>query len=340
MKQLNHNFLVKIGKNDNPKRLNTAMTIGWVLRLFALLILFYIFYLTGAQAISGKLPEMKPEPGLVNIGLGLLLVGIANTLLVAALVLSSRWRSFKLVILLSLTYFGAVTFVMQIETWYFLSDITVTEELMPYLFIMGLPVAFIFVPLSVWILGKARRQNGANAAKTSEIPLGQWVWKLGLIALAYVLLYWLAGYFIAWQNPELRSFYGSPGAITPFWEHTANTMRSDPGLFLFQVLRAMIWTLCALPVIFGSKLNVWWTALLVALLFSLPQNLGHIMENSLIPGNSVRISHFIETASSTFIFGLVVVWLLHRKHDSLKDLLGIIRKKTGSDPHPKHLTQI
>ena len=293
---------------------------GWVLRLFALLILFYIFYLGGAQTISGKLPDIKPEPGLVPVGIGLLLVGIANTILVAALVFSSKWGGLRLSLLLSLAYFGAVTFVMQIETWYFLSDITVNAELMPFLFIMGLPVAFLFVPLSVWILGKGRGQNSTFSFITIAIPFGQWIWKLSLIAVAYVTLYWLAGYFIAWQNPELRAFYGSPGTITPFWEHTANTLRTEPGLFLFQVLRSMIWTLCAIPVIFGSKLNAWWTALLVALLFSIPQNLGHIMENSLIPGASVRLSHFIETAFSTFIFGLIVVWLFHRKHESLKDL--------------------
>lgn len=301
---------------------------GWSWRFLALLILFYICYLGGAQTISGKLPNIKPEPGLVNIGIGLLLVGIANTLLVTALVLSSRLTGLLLILLLSLAYFGAVTFVMQIETWYFLSDITVNVKLMPYLFIMGLPVAFLFVPLSVWILGKAGKQNSIISVKTTAIPFGQWLWKLSLIAVAYVTLYWLAGYYIAWQNPELRAFYGSPGAITPFWEHTANTLRTDPGLFLFQVFRAMIWTLCALPVIFGSRINAWWTALLVALLFSIPQNLGHIMENSLIPGASVRLSHFVETASSTFIFGLVVVWLLHRKHGSLKDLLGIRRTKS------------
>ena len=296
---------------------------GWILRFFALLILFYVCYMAGAQAVGGKLPDIKPEPGLVPIGTGLLLIGIVNTLIVAGLVLSSRWGGWRLALLLSLAYFGAVTFVMQIETWYFLSDITVNEELMPYLFVMGLPVAFIFVPLSVWILGKGRKPNSTFTFITVSMPIRQWIWKLSLIAIVYVALYWMAGYFIAWQNPVLRAFYGSPGAIAPFWEHTANTLRTDPGLFPFQVLRSMIWTLCALPVIFGSRLNAWWTALLVALFFSIPQNLGHILENVLIPLASVRLSHFIETASSTFIFGLVVVWLLHRKHESFKDLFAV-----------------
>lgn len=140
------------------------------------------------------------------------------------------------------------------------------------------------------------------------------VWKLAAIALAYLILYWNAGYFIAWQNPELRAFYGQPGEATPFLASLANTLRDDPLLFPFQILRAMLWTLCALPVIRGSRVNVWWTAFLVGLLFSVPQNIGHILANPLIPIASVRLSHMIETASSTFLFGVIVVWLLHRGH--------------------------
>jgi len=46
---------------------------------------------------------------------------------------------------------------------------------------------------------------------------------------------------------------------------------------------------------------------------ALPQNIGHILPRPLIAVNSVRISHLIETASSTFIFGLIVTWLLYPK---------------------------
>lgn len=300
--------------------MKTITRFGWIWRFFAMLLLFFVCYIGGAMTINGKLPDIKPEPGLLSVTSGLMLVGIANTLLVIALIRSSRWSGLFLMAILSLSYFGAVTFVMQIETWYFLSNITVNPELMPYLFVMGLPVAFLFIPLSALILGKNRKHNQSFQSETFSIPFTQWIWKLSMIAGSYVILYWLAGYFIAWQNPELREFYGSPGTITPFRDHTSNTLRNDPFLFPFQVLRSMIWTLCALPIIIGSKLNSWKTAILVAVFFSIPQNLGHVMENALIPLASVRLSHFIETASSTFIFGLIVVWLLHRKHSSIKDL--------------------
>jgi hypothetical protein len=67
----------------------------------------------------------------------------------------------------------------------------------------------------------------------------------------------------------------------------------------------------------------WKTALILGLLYAIPVNIGHLMANPLIPSNSVRLTHMVETASSTFIFGLIVVWLLHRAHTSLPDLFGL-----------------
>lgn len=301
------------------------LILTWILRFVALLILFYVFFIGGSLVVSEALPDNVSEPGLVSGNAGLLIIGVTNTLLVIALVLSSRWNGWKLALAMAMAYYGAVTFLMQIETWFFLSNITVGAGLLPRLFIMGLPVAFLYIPLAVWILGKGKGKESGNsgAGFVFTMPARQWVWKLSFIAIAYLVLYWSAGYFIAWQNPELRTFYGSPGDILPFWKHAVHTLNTDPGLFLFQILRAMLWTIVALPLIRGSKLNVWWTAVLVGLLFSLPQNISHILENPLLPLASVRLSHLIETASSTFVFGIIITWLLHREHTSIKDLIGM-----------------
>jgi hypothetical protein len=188
---------------------------------------------------------------------------------------------------------------------------------------MRIPVCFIAIPPSVLILGRWKAPPDMEPNAALVMPVGQWVWKLALIVIAYILLYWCAGYFIAWQNPEVRAFYGSPGPAAPFLTHTLNTLSNDPLLFPFQMLRAILWVLCALPIIRGSKVNAFWTANLVGLMFSLPQNIGHIMANSLLPIASIRLSHLVETASSTFVFGLIVVWLLHRQHKSFKDLFGL-----------------
>ncbi len=280
----------------------------------------------GSMAVAGVMPDIAiSEPGLVPATSGLLIIALADLLVIAALILTSRWGGWKLAVSLALTYYGAVTFLMQIETWYFLSSISVGPQLLPRLFLMGIPTAFLFIPLAVWVLGKGRAIAETLPNPALVMPIQQWIWKLAAIAVVYLVLYWGAGYFIAWQNPELRAFYGQPGEALPFFTHTANTLRHDPMLFPLQILRALLWVLCALPVIRGSRVNPWWTALLVGLLFSVPQNLGHILTNPLLPVASVRLSHMIETASSTFIFGTLVVWLLHREHHSFGDLIGIHR---------------
>jgi len=244
---------------------------------------------------------------------GLLIIALVNVLVIAAPILASRWGGWKLAVSLALAYYGAVTVLPQIETWYFLSSITVDRRLLPRLFLMGLPTAFLFVPLAVWILGKWRVPAEASTDSALAMPIQQWIWKLVALAVVYVVLYWGAGYFIAWQNPELRAFYGHPGEPLPFLTQTATTLRDDPMLFPLQIVRALLWVLCALPVIRGSRLNPWWTALLVGLFFSAPQNVVQILANPLMPVASVRLSHMIETASSTFLFGVLVVWLLHQR---------------------------
>ncbi len=272
------------------------------------------------MAVAGLLPETESEPGLIPGNIGFLIFGLLNTLIIIALILSSRWYGWKLALALAFGYYGAVTFLTQIETWYFMSEVTVTAKLLPWLFIMGLPIAFIYIPLAVLILGKRRSSPAIEPATAVNMPVKHLVLKLVAIAIVYIVLYWGAGYFIAWQNPDLRSFYGSPGAIVPFWEHTMNTLRTDSGLLPFQALRAMLWTLCAIPVIRGSKVSTWWTAILVGLLFTVPQISGLILENPLMPQASVRLSHMIEGLASNFVFGMIIVWLLHREHNSLKDL--------------------
>lgn len=292
----------------------------WFFKLALLLVLFIAFFILGSMAMTALPADAVSEPGPVSEMTGLLIYAITHVAIIVLLILSSRWSGIELSATLSFSYYGAVTVLTQIETWYFLSSLTVTEELLFQLFLMGMPVAFLFIPLAVWIVGDARITS-KNGEYRLNFPLKEWLWKLSLISIIYVVLYWTAGYFIAWQNAELRTFYGSPGEIAPFFEHTLQTIQNDPGLFPFQVLRALLWTLCAIPIIRSSGVSVWWTATLVGLFLSIPQNVGHLLANPLIPDASVRMSHMIETASSTFLFGLIIVWLLHRRHQSLRDLL-------------------
>ena len=245
---------------------------------------------------------------------GLLIACATSVAVIMMMIASSRWHGWKLLLTMSVAFYLVMTLVTQLESWYFLYGITIGNDLMWRLFVQGLPLAFIFIPVAVLVMGRFRHAEGeTGSAKIASMPIVEWLWKLGVIYIAYLVLYYTAGYFIAWQNPDVRAFYGSPGEIQPFFSQMTNIFLNDAWLTPYQLLRTLIWVAGAYLIIRGSRLPLWQTALVVGLALSVPQNIGHILPNPLIPINSVRISHLIETASSTFIFGLIVTWLLYPK---------------------------
>jgi hypothetical protein len=134
-------------------------------------------------------------------------------------------------------------------------------------------------------------------------------------------LYFGFGYYVAWKNPAVLSFYqgADPGS---FFAQMQHVITQTPTLIPFQAMRALLWTAFALPLISMLRHKGWLGALLTGLLVSLPMNIPHIVPNPYMPA-AVRMAHFIETASSTFIFGMLMFWLLHRAHTSFADLFGL-----------------
>src|SRR5215207_1476618 len=108
------------------------------------------------------------------------------------------------------------------------------------------------------VMGRFRPLAGESAAQAMEsVSLKEWLGRLGVIYIAYLVLYYTAGYFIAWQNPEVRAFYGSPGAARPFFQQMLHIFTTDPWLTPYQLLRTLIWVAGAYPIIRGSRLPLW-----------------------------------------------------------------------------------
>jgi hypothetical protein len=125
--------------------------------------------------------------------------------------------------------------------------------------------------------------------------------------IAYLFLYFTFGYFIAWKNEAVRAYYGGsdPGS---FVTHITNLLRAEPLLFLLQVVRALLWTAIAVPVIKMMKGGWWETGLAVAVLFAVMTS-QLLLPNPLMP-DEVRMVHLVETATSNFLFGWLVVLIL------------------------------
>ncbi len=305
--------------------MNIKKVLIWSFKLASLTILYFPIWIIGTLAIGDLQPTTISEPGLVNDTTAMLLLGIINTALIIGMILSSRWNGWKLALLLALAYYGSFTFITQIETWYFFENTMLSPDLLPRLFLMGLSIPLIYIPLAIVICNKWKKRDNKMEKKYMRMPFKQLLLKLGFLAIIYLVIYWLAGYFIAWQNPDLRAFYGSPGKMLPFFSHTIERLSNSPDLFLLQLVRGVLFAIIAMPLIIGSKVKPWVTAFLVAFLLGIP-HLVHIMPNPLMPTASVRLSHMIETATSTFVYGLIIVWLLHRKHHNLKDLFSKTRE--------------
>ena len=142
-----------------------------------------------------------------------------------------------------------------------------------------------------------------------RMPWHRWAWKLALIAVTYVFLYLLFGAMVAWQVPAVREFYAD--GVIP----SAGTIVS------LQLLRALIWVAVAVPIIRMMKGPWWETALAVALLFAVLMNAGLLAPNPFMPG-VVRMTHLVETASSNFIFGWFLVWLLLQVKERMPEVGG------------------
>ena len=272
------------------------------IRFLAVTILYFgSFVVVSGALLSTASNESTPaEAGTTLIAL--LVVSLLNAAVWTYVIRGSGWTGWKLVLTVFLVFYGANTLMPQIETAYFVTRLP--PGMLPRLFLAGLIIAAVFAPLAVLILGKAKREADLTRLK---ILAGSWPGKLALIVIAYVFLYFTFGYFVAWKTPAVRAYYGGSDPDS-FIAHIASLLRSEPMLFLLQAVRALLWTAIAMPVIKMTK-GAWWeSGLAVALLFAVV-NSQLLIPNPLMPAE-VRMAHLLETTTSNFIFGWLVVLIL------------------------------
>lgn len=184
------------------------------------------------------------------------------------------------------------------------------------LFLSGAVFAFVFSLLAVLVLGKTKAETYSNKNYSLQnMPASEWLVKLSAIVICYLILYFTFGYFIAWRSEAVRAYYGGndPGS---FLAQMNTVVHDTPWLIPLQVLRAILWTGIAVVVIRTMKGRWWQAAFAVALLFSV-MTAQLLIPNPLMP-HDVRMVHLLETASSNFIFGWVIVMILLARKPSAK----------------------
>lgn len=263
------------------------------------------------------LPTPPPQPSATNEPIpafvALAAVAILNTALIGWMILRARWGGWRLALASTVVVYGVQTFLPQIETLIF----PVVARRMPpgtaaALFVAGFFHAALVLPASIVVLGCWRRQ-AEKATQTGARPVWNWALRIAVGVTAYVALYFTFGYYVAWTNPAITAYYGGtdPGSLSA---QMRAVVRDSPWLLLAQMGRGIIWLLLGLTVIAmtaGARIE---KMLMIGALFAVTMNAALIVPNPYMPFD-VRMIHLVETASSNFVFGVLVGWLFSERND-------------------------
>src|SRR6266571_4018853 len=129
------------------------------------------------------------------------LMGLAAVL--SWLIVRSALSGARLLGAVFLACFGLGTFMLQIESIVFLPR-QLPPGFVSRLFAMGALIALFAAPAAAWLHGRFRPSPvaGTRPAGIPSTPAG-WALRLAGLSAAYVALYFLAGYFIAYRNPDV-----------------------------------------------------------------------------------------------------------------------------------------
>jgi hypothetical protein len=287
-------------------------TLILLLRLGLAFIAMLAAYILSLQVFGETNITMTPEEA-SQAGLALIFVSLINTLVLSFIILRSPWYGLKLIDAVFLVQFGVETFMAQIETLYFNSAVQMGTAEFVGIVAAGALRALIFAPLAVIIFGKLKKPEQTDEEMTVTLP-SEWVKRVVAIALVYIVIYFLFGYFVAWQWEETRLYYSGTTAIKPLFVHFRDLfLTEDPLIVPFQFLRGTLWALLAIIIIRAMRAKRWETALAVALAFAVLLSLPlGLFPNPYMPPPVAR-AHFIEVSTSMLLFGGIAGWVLYRK---------------------------
>jgi hypothetical protein len=244
-----------------------------------------------AGSIAGtllvRLPPGAPGDGPLDIGQAFLAVNALFAVVLASLSCRLTGPFWQRTATLFLLLYLVETLLSIVESLFFGAFLNLPEGLLGGLAVVNAVKSALaaLVAAALW------RGEGEAAA------IGGLAWKLPAVVLLYIMLYFGAGQFIAWQSAAVRAYYGQGLAI-------------DTGrLVLLQVGRGAVWAGLAWLLARTLRAPPLAKALLSGAAFAILMAGPLLYPNALMPWG-VRQVHLVEIGVSNFLFGLLAVWLL------------------------------
>lgn len=288
----------------------------FALRLVVLTVVLIIIFMiamkvsmTGMPAspqLSAPTPQSQAQQAAATLP-PLLAYTFLISLVTAWILQNARWRGLKLIAALVFSFYGLMTFLSQMESLVYLGG-KLPPGLVPRLFLMGAVIALLFVPVAVLIMGKMR---GAEDAVLQPLSSKSKLLRFGVLAVVYVVLYYLFGYYVAWQNPDVRLYYSGSTAMNPLISQMKGIAAQTPWMLPFQYCRGLLWALFAYPVVRMLKNTRLEIACTLAAWFGI-WSFVLLMPNPLMPA-AVAHTHFWETLWCDLLLGAIMGWVLAAK---------------------------
>ena len=250
-----------------------------------------------------------PASGILATPIAFLISGGVNALILVWAARRSSSKGFGMWMQLLVLSFGAQVFMTQVETAYFISAFPLLHGnfAVYQLVLRGLITSALFTLLVTWIVGgfskNPRPQAMFTVTTNNAVKTGAW------LAVVYIALYMLFGYYVAWQSQELRLFYGGPAELNSFTAQWGSSLMQRPELPVFQYFRGFLWILCLITLFMGFAGKRLELVFLSALALGLLPTAQLAFANPLMPA-TVSLYHFVEVSISTGIFGALCAWFV------------------------------
>ena len=258
-----------------------------------------------AEASPQMPPRTQPDPS--NIFIPFLTFSVCVGIVASYLILRSSWRGWTLAGAMFVGMYGISTVASQIESMFFLSS-KLPPGMVRAIFVQGAIATALFAPLAVLVLGKWR---AALPAAVSPAPARMRAvssaWRIVLLIVAFVFLYMFFGYYVTWQNPEVRKYYAGPEWPTFFAALKGNWLNSR-WIFPLASFRALLYVAFVFPLIRMLRVPRWESAIVTAM-FLASWTTMLLLPNPLMPASVAR-SHFWETLGFSLVFGSLLGSLL------------------------------
>lgn len=283
-------------------------TLVLALKIILLIITMFISMAISSLLVGVQQSSKSSSDSIISV----LIYCLLNTLILTLFIVKSQLRGCKLAAVTFIAFWGVQYFMTQIETLYFNDSVKMPITQIIKVVASGAIYAAVFSLLAVLILGKFKKEaNSPSTDVKTKVFIKNILPNMIVLSFIYVIIYFIFGYFVAWQFADLRYYYTGSTCIVSFFQRMSDQFNQDPGLILFQVFRGFLWSALAVIIIYSLSIKKW-TIYITGLLFSILITTPLIFTNAYMP-SSVRFAHSLELSTSMLAFGVISVIIFKNK---------------------------